>query len=189
MARKWTCQSGGVVPCLKHRKAHHKPYYNMSFYKKSRLLSNTSVFDYHIFDPSSKSIWFSPTYLYHNQPCQKYVFLLKRRSTIGRKKGTHKTHTFLSSTCQAIGARALLLGSTAALQQLKAKDVQSHEMLMEEEVRFRCVVKPWWNVVFVFLHFFGWESVLPWFLEVLGGLRNRFKMQSQVGQKGNLWTE
>lgn len=188
------------MPCLKHRKAHNKPYYNMSFYKKSRLLSNTSMFDYHILDPNSKSISFSPTYLYHNQPCQKIcVFLLKRRSNIWKKK-RHTQNTTLSShqKRQAMGAkaaRALLLGSIAALEQLKVKDVQSHEMPMEEEATFgrretsfRNVVKRRGETSFLFFltFFFGWESVLPWFLEVLGGLRNRFKMQSQVGQKGNL---
>ena len=125
------------MPCLKHRRAHNNPYYNMSFYKKSRLLSNTSVFDYHILDPNSKSISFAPTYLYHNQPYKNMFFFCKKEDP--PLENLHK-HTLSQSTRQAIGARALLLGSTAALQQLKAKDVQSHEMPMEEEVRS-------WNVV------------------------------------------
>ena len=90
---QWGIRVPQRMPWLKHRRAHDNPYYNMSFYKKSRLLSNTSVFDYHILDPNSKSISFSPTYLYHNQPCQKYVFLLKKKIHHWKKKRhTQNTH-------------------------------------------------------------------------------------------------
>ena len=108
----------------------------------------------------------------------------------------HTKHTLSShQKRQAMGAkaaRALLLGSIAALEQLKVKDVQSHEMPMEEEatVGRRCVVSrretSWFRRCCFLSFFFGmgeWFSYGFW--EVLGGLRNRFKMQSQVGQKGN----
>ena len=74
---------------------------------------------------------------YNHQP---YKNMFQKQKIHGKKH--------LPINRQAIGAQ-LLLGSTAALQQLKAKDVQSHEMPMEEEVSLRRVA--------VVVSFFGWE--------------------------------
>lgn len=76
---------------------------------------------------------------YNHQP---YKNMFQKQKIHGKKN--------LPINRQAIGAQ-LLLGSTAALQQLKAKDVQSHEMPMEEEVHV---------VSLSLFHFFGWEVAI-----------------------------